>query len=71
MLKKIEKLAIIKKQTRKFFEDNFGKIFEINEKYAQPKIEPSFAVKYSLILLKVYLIFIFFLIIYKIYTLIL
>ncbi len=70
MRKKIEKLNIIKKQIKRFFEDNFGKIIEINEKYAQPKIEATLAVKYSLILLKVYLLFIAVLLIYKFITLI-
>ena len=63
-------IRIIKKQIKKFYEDNFEKIIEINEKYANPKIEISPAVKFSLLLLKFYLILIVGLMIYKFITLI-
>jgi len=60
---------IIKKQIKKFYEDNFDKIIEINEKYANPRIEISPAVKISLIGLKFYLFIIIGLMVYKFITL--
>jgi len=62
-------IKIIKKQIKRFYEDNFEKIIEINEKYANPKIEISPAVKFSLLMLKFYLLFIVGLMIYKFITL--
>ncbi|MDD3014224.1 MAG: hypothetical protein PHC34_11025 [Candidatus Gastranaerophilales bacterium] len=62
-------IKIIKKQIKKFYEDNFDKIIEINEKYANPKIEMSPIVKFTLLILKFYLLFIMGLLIYKFITL--
>ncbi len=42
-----------------------GKIREINERYAEPRIEMSTAVKASLMLLRLYLIFLVCLMVYK------
>ena len=56
--------------SRKFIQDKFKKIIEINEKYSQPKIEMSLTVKISLFLLRVYLIFLLFLLVYKFITVI-
>jgi hypothetical protein len=62
-------IRIIRKQIKKFYEDNFDKIIEINEKYANPKIAISPVVKLSLIGLKFYLIIIIGLMVYKFITL--
>jgi len=43
----------------------FRKIGEINRRYAQPRIEMSLAVKASLMLLRLYLIFLVCLMVYK------
>jgi len=67
MLKNID---LIKKQFQKFYEQNFSRIIEINEKYASPKIEMSPAVKFSLVFLRFYLLFLVALLVYKFITLI-
>lgn len=54
----------------KFFQDKFSKLIEINEKYAHPKIEMSPTVKYSLLMLRAYLIFLLLLLIFKFITVI-
>jgi len=59
---------IIKKQLKKFYEDNFDKIIEINEKYVNPKIEISPTVKFTLLALKFYLLIIIGLLVFKFIT---
>jgi hypothetical protein len=59
----------IKKELNKIYENNFEKIIEINEKYANPKIHISPAVKISLFALKFYLLLIIGLLVYKFITL--
>lgn len=68
MIKKIDNISIIKKQIKRFFENNFGKIIEINEKYSRPKIEMTPIAKFSFILLKFYLLFMIILLFYKFIT---
>ena len=60
----------INNKIKEFYQDNFSKIVEINAKYAQPKIEMSPIVKNSLLLLRVYLIFLLLLLVYKFLTVI-
>jgi hypothetical protein len=50
--------------------NQLGKISEINNKYATPRIEMSLAVRISLFLLRVYLIFLVGLMVYKFISLI-
>ena len=64
----INKTKIINQRFRELCQDKFGKIIEINEKYAHPKIEMSPTVKISLFLLRVYLIFLLLLLVYKFIT---
>jgi len=65
----LKKIKIIKKQLKKllksFYEEHFEKIIEINEKYASPRIAASPVVNFALTALKIYLIFIIGLFIYK------
>jgi hypothetical protein len=53
---------------KSFFSHNYAKIHEINEKYATPNIEMSKWVKLSLLSLRLYLIFLVGLLIYKFIT---
>lgn len=66
----MRKFNLINNQIKKFFEDNFGRIIEINEKYSKPRIEMSAAVKFSLAILRFYLLFLVGLLVYKFITLI-
>lgn len=66
----LKKLNIASKQLLKFFRQKFSKIIEINQRYATPRIEMSFPVKLSLLLLRIYLIFLVGLLLYKFITLI-
>jgi hypothetical protein len=40
-----------------FFKNNVQKITEINQKYTKPRIEMSFGVKFALLFLRLYLLF--------------
>lgn len=53
---------------RNFFSHNFARIHEINKKYATPNIEMSRWVKNSLLFLRLYLIFLVALLLYKFIT---
>jgi len=53
---------------KNFFKKNFAKVQEINKKYAHPDIEISRGVKYSLLGLRLYLIFLVCLLMYKFIT---
>ncbi len=64
------KIGVIRKSIRSFFADNFEKIAQINNKYKKPRIQMSRAVKFSLLLLRLYLIFLVLLLAYKFSTLI-
>jgi len=50
---------------RTFFQYNIKKMREINKKYSTPRIEMSGAVKFSLLILRLYLIFLVALLIFK------
>ncbi len=54
---------------RSFFRNNYAKIDEINKKYAVPNVEMSKWVKFSLLSLRLYLIFLVCLLVYKFITL--
>lgn len=54
---------------RNFISHNYAKIRDINKKYSTPKIEMSRAVRFSLLCLRLYLIFLVGLLIYKFITL--
>jgi hypothetical protein len=53
-----------------FFWDNINKIHEINQKYAKPNVEMSGWVRTSLLLLRLYLILLVGLLLYKFITMI-
>ena len=53
---------------RDFFSHNFAKIREINQKYATPNVEMSGWVKGALLFLRLYLIFLVMLLLYKFIT---
>ena len=55
---------------RDFFSHNFAKINEINRKYAKPNVEMSAGVRFALLFLRFYLIFLVGLLFYKFFTLI-
>ncbi len=54
---------------RNFFSHNYAKIREINSRYAKPNVEMSPPVKFSLLFLRLYLIFLVILLVYKFITL--
>ena len=62
------KLRFLNKFSRAL-KSNFKKINEINKKYNKPRIEMSFAVKLSLFLLRMYLILLVGLLVFKFITL--
>ena len=71
MIKKIKLLNNNFSEEFKYFcRNKFGKIIEINNKYAHPKIEMSPTVKISLFMLRVYLIFLLLLLVFKFITVI-
>ncbi len=53
-----------------FFQYNFAKVREINHKYAHPRIQMSGGVKLSLLFLRIYLLFLVVLLVYKFATLV-
>jgi len=61
---------IINERFKEFCQDKFGRIIEINNKYAHPKIEMSPVVRLSLFLLRAYLLFLLLLLVYKFITVI-
>jgi hypothetical protein len=66
----LKKTNIIKKQLKNFYEQHFEKIIEINEKYATPSLAMSPTVRFALLALRFYLVFIVVLLVYKFITLI-
>ncbi len=52
-----------------FFKDRTAKISEINRKYATPRIQTSPAVKFALLVLRIYLFLLIAILFYKFYTL--
>jgi hypothetical protein len=57
-------------QLKIFFENRFRKIIEINKKYATPRIKMTPWVRFSLLMLRLYLVFLLVVLIYKFITLI-
>jgi hypothetical protein len=57
------------KGIKKFFEDTFAQIREINRKYAVPQIKTSAWTNFALIMLGVYLAVLLLLLVYKFITL--
>ncbi len=55
---------------RSFFSHHYAKVREINAKYATPNVEMSKWVKFSLLMLRFYLIFLVGLLLYKFITVI-
>ncbi len=53
----------------KYFRRHWAKISEINKKYSTPKIEMSMAVKISLMFLRIYLLILVGLLVFKFITL--
>lgn len=64
------KITKLNEKIKDFYKSNFSKIIEINAKYAQPKIGASRTVTVSLFLLRVYLIFLILLFVFKFITMI-
>jgi len=66
MFKKIENFNIhCKNFFKKFYENNFEKFIEINQKFETPKMPQTPLVKYSLATLKIYIFGIILMLIYK------
>ncbi len=53
---------------KRFFSNTFSQIAEINKKYAQPHIKTTKAVRFSLFMLRLYLIFLLGILFYKFFT---
>lgn len=66
----IKNIKILNEKIKRFWRCKFGKIIEINERYANPKILMTPTVKYSLLLLRAYLIFLLLLLVFKFITVI-
>jgi hypothetical protein len=62
-------LQFLQQRIRKFFADRFAKIAEINRKYRKPRITTTWLVKSALLLLRVYLLALVGLLVYKFITL--
>ena len=55
---------------KNFLRKNVAKIHEINQKYSVSRVQMSRAVKYSLLMLRLYLLFLVALLVYKFITII-
>lgn len=53
---------------KQFFKNSFSQVSEINKKYAHPHIKTSPAVKFSLLMLRIYLILLIGILVFKFYT---
>ena len=62
-------ITIYNRSLKGFLKNRFRKIREINKKYANSTIKMTPAVKISLLLLRLYLIFLVFILMYKFITL--
>jgi hypothetical protein len=58
------------KKLSRFLRERFGKIYEINRKYAKPRIKTTPAVKFALLTLRFYLFLLIGILVYKFITLI-
>lgn len=59
---------LIFRHVKLFFKNSFSQIAEINKKYAHPHIKTSKAVKFSLLMLRLYLILLIGILFFKFYT---
>ena len=66
----MDKTKMKESRIRRFFKNKFEKISEINEKYQTPKLKMTKLVKISLLFLRIYLLFLVLLLIYKFITII-
>jgi hypothetical protein len=66
----MEKIKNNESRIRRFFKNKFEKISEINEKYREPRLQMTKWVKFSLLFLRFYLLFLVLLLIYKFITII-
>jgi hypothetical protein len=60
----------MKERIKRFFDNRFEKIKEINEKYAVPRVKMTPLVRYTLVFLRFYLLFLVGILIYKFITII-
>jgi hypothetical protein len=58
----------MKERIKRFFDSRFLKIKEINEKYAVPRVKMTPMVRYTLVFLRFYLLFLVGILIYKFIT---
>jgi hypothetical protein len=66
----MDKTKMTESRIRRFFKNKFEKITEINEKYQTPKLKMTKLVKISLLFLRIYLLLLVLLLIYKFITII-
>jgi hypothetical protein len=66
----MDKTKMKESRIRRFFKNKFEKITEINEKYQTPKLKMTKLVKISLLFLRIYLLLLVLLLIYKFITII-
>ena len=60
--------GLLVRPIKQFFIDTFSQVIEINKRYAHPRIVTSKAVKISLLLLRLYLIFLLGILFFKFFT---
>ena len=58
---------LIFKPIKRFFTNTLAQVAEINKKYAKPQIKTNKAVKFSLLMLRLYLILLIGILVYKFY----
>ena len=61
----IQQLKIFARQYKRFLSGRFGKIAEINRKYAHPRLAVKKSTSFVLLILRLYLLFLVGLLIYK------
>lgn len=64
----LKNINLIKKQIKIAYNQHFSRIIEINKKYAKPSIEMSTPVKIALLILRIYLIVLVGLLVFKFTT---
>ncbi|MHB8086463.1 MAG: hypothetical protein ACYDHZ_11630 [Dehalococcoidia bacterium] len=64
------RIKSVLKSLRKFLARRFGKITEINRKYAQPRIKMTPMVNLALLLLRIYLLLLVAILFYKFITIV-
>lgn len=61
----LSRFEVMNRKIADFFGDNISKIREINKRYSEPRIKMTKMVYFSLLFLRVYLVMIVLLVIYK------